>query len=58
MVIRNRPSIINGTFFGAKRVFTPWASSMVKKGRAPRKNSVQPEIIGKRVQIIFLPQIL
>ena len=24
----------------------------------PRKNSVQPEIIGKRVQIIFLQQIL
>ena len=26
--------------------------------RVPRKNSVQPEIIGKRAQIIFLPQIL
>jgi hypothetical protein len=23
-----------------------------------RKNSVQPEIIGKRVRIVFLPQIL
>ena len=28
------------------------------KGAVPRKNSVQPEIIGERVRIIFLPQIL
>ena len=29
-----------------------------QKKDVPRKNSIQPEIIGKRVQIIFLQQIL
>jgi hypothetical protein len=42
----------------APTLITAKKANIADPAPVPRKNSVQPEIIGKRVRIIFLPQIM